>query len=397
MSEEIDKHVQRKYDVQQKLGKGAYGIVWRALDKKTKETLALKKVFDAFQNSTDAQRTYREVVYLLQMSHENIVQLRHVLKAENDKDIYLVFEYMETDLHATIRANILEEIHKQYIMYQAFKALLYMHSAGLVHRDMKPANLLLNSECLMKVADFGLARSVSARDAGAPDQGDNMTDYVATRWYRAPEILVGSSKYGFEADLWSLGCIFGEMINGKQVFGGSSTLNQVEVICELLDRPDDETIESLDSQFAKSMYDNVHISDTTRKSIEETPKLAERFQKKFPSASEDAIDLLMQLLRYDPTKRIQPRAGLTHEYCVQFHDPETEIVSNKTVGTNPDAADAGFFDAITENSGVQRGDFMSGVTDNKKIQTQQYRDMLYGICHAKSDAFAKSARRSERP
>ena len=74
------------------------------------------------------------------------------------------------------------------------------------------------------------------------------------------------------------------------------------------------------------MYDNVHISDTTRKSIEETPKLAERFQKKFPSASEDAIDLLMQLLRYDPTKRIQPRAGLTHEYCVQFHDPETEIV-----------------------------------------------------------------------
>ena len=127
MTEEIDKHVSRKYDVQQKLGKGAYGIVWRALDKKTKEQIALKKVFDAFQNSTDAQRTYREVVYLLQMNHENIVQLRHVLKAENDKDIYLVFEYMETDLHATIRANILEEIHKQYIMYQAFKALLYIY------------------------------------------------------------------------------------------------------------------------------------------------------------------------------------------------------------------------------------------------------------------------------
>merc|ERR1719506_2699781 len=94
------------------------------------------------------------------MNHENIVELKHVLKADNDKDIYLVFEYMETDLHATIRANILEEIHKQYIMYQSFKALMYMHSAKLVHRDMKPANLLLNSECLMKVADFGLARSL---------------------------------------------------------------------------------------------------------------------------------------------------------------------------------------------------------------------------------------------
>ena len=210
MSEDLDKHVTRKYEVSHKLGKGAYGIVWKAMDKKTKEQVALKKVFDAFQNSTDAQRTYREVVYLLQMHHENIVELKQCLKADNDKDIYLVFEYMETDLHATIRANILEEIHKQYIMYQAFKALKYMHSANIVHRDMKPANLLLNSECLMKVSDFGLARTVSeANDA----ETDIMTDYVATRWYRAPEILVGSTHYSYAADLWSLGCIFGEMIN----------------------------------------------------------------------------------------------------------------------------------------------------------------------------------------
>lgn len=215
MSEEVDKHVARKYEVSHKLGKGAYGIVWKATDKKTKEQVALKKVFDAFQNSTDAQRTYREVVYLLQMNHENIVELKQVLKADNDKDIYLVFEYMETDLHATIRANILEEIHKQYIMYQAFKALKYMHSANIVHRDMKPANLLLNSECLMKVADFGLARTFddSERAVSSKEQVDVMTDYVATRWYRAPEILVGSSRYGSKADLWSLGCIFGEMLN----------------------------------------------------------------------------------------------------------------------------------------------------------------------------------------
>jgi len=391
MTEEIDKHVSRKYDVQQKLGKGAYGIVWRALDKKSKEQIALKKVFDAFQNSTDAQRTYREVVYLLQMNHENIVQLRHVLKAENDKDIYLVFEYMETDLHATIRANILEEIHKQYIMYQAFKALLYMHSAGLVHRDMKPANLLLNSECLMKVADFGLARSVKEVSEAA-DNGveDVMTDYVATRWYRAPEILVGSTKYGFEADLWSLGCIFGEMINGKPFFSGSSTLNQLEVICETLDQPDDTAIEALNSKYAKSMYENINMKEEVRKDLLETPVLQERFKRKFPSASESAIDLLMQLLRYDPGARIKPREGLTHEYCVQFHDPETEILSRHTVGSNPEAADPGFFDALTESSGVQKQEFMSTVTDNKKISTGQYRDMLYGICHAKSDAFSKS-------
>lgn len=99
MSEEIDRHVLRKYDVIQKLGKGAYGIVWRATDKRTKEVVALKKIFDAFQNATDAQRTFREVMFLQEMKgHEHIVTLTNVLKADNDRDIYLVFEYMETDL-----------------------------------------------------------------------------------------------------------------------------------------------------------------------------------------------------------------------------------------------------------------------------------------------------------
>ena len=130
MSEEIDRHVLKRYEVQLKLGKGAYGIVWKAVDKRTKDCCALKKIFDAFQNSTDAQRTFREIEFLRQMSgHEHIITLFNVLKADNDRDIYLVFEYMETDLHAAIRANILQDIHKQYILWQTLKALKYMHSA----------------------------------------------------------------------------------------------------------------------------------------------------------------------------------------------------------------------------------------------------------------------------
>ena len=114
MSDEVDRHVLRKYEVVQKLGKGAYGIVWRAMDKKTKDVVALKKIFDAFQNATDAQRTFREIMFLQEMDgHEHIIRLTNVLKADNDRDIYLVFEYMETDLHAAIRANILQDIHKQ--------------------------------------------------------------------------------------------------------------------------------------------------------------------------------------------------------------------------------------------------------------------------------------------
>ena len=114
----------RKYEITQKLGKGAYAVVFKGVEKKSKEVVAIKKIFDAFQNSTDAQRTFREVMFLQEMKgHEHIILLTNVLKADNDRDIYLVFEYMETDLHAVIRANILEETHKQYIMYQAFKAL----------------------------------------------------------------------------------------------------------------------------------------------------------------------------------------------------------------------------------------------------------------------------------
>lgn len=191
MSEEIEPHIYKKFEILQKMGKGAYGIVWKAVVRQTKQTVALKKVFDAFHNDTDAQRTFREVMLLQELNgHENIVKLFNVIKAENDKDLYLVFEYMESDLHAVIRAGILEEIHKVYIIYQTLKALKYMHSAQIIHRDLKPSNILINSECLVKVADFGLARSILQYD---DESAPVMTEYVATRWYRAPEIVLGSN------------------------------------------------------------------------------------------------------------------------------------------------------------------------------------------------------------
>jgi len=367
--------VTRRYEVNQKLGKGAYGIVWNAQDKKTKETVALKKIFDAFQNSTDSQRTYREVVYLLQMKHENIIRLQQVLMADNDKDIYLVFEYMETDLHATIRANILEDIHKQYIMYQSFKALKYMHSADIVHRDMKPANLLLSSECLMKVADFGLARTLS--EIASEGKSDVMTDYVATRWYRAPEILVGSQVYGFAVDLWSLGCILGEMLNGKPVFSGSSTLNQLETISELLGHPTDEDLEGLKSAFAQSLYrgdGGIHLDEEKEARLANST-LQQRFTEKFPTASPEALQLLMALLVYHPAKRLTTDAGLVHPYCIQFSDTASEIAAKQKVGTNPEDAEQGYHkDAIANE-----------VNDNNKLKTQQYREMLSGICKAQTE------------
>lgn len=310
MSEHIDNHVTRKYEIQQRLGKGAYGIVWKAQDKKTRDTVALKKIFDAFQNSTDAQRTFREIMFLQELNgHENIVKLLDVMRAENDKDIYLVFEYMETDMHAVIRAGILEEIHQQYIIYQILKSLKYMHSGQLLHRDLKPANVLLNSECLVKLADFGLARSVKAQEEGS---NAVLTDYVATRWYRAPEILLGSTKYSKAVDMWSLGCILGEMLSKRPTFPGTSTLNQIERVIELTGRPSSEDMVSIKSTLASTMIDS--LPHTRQKSYHAT----------FPSASDSAIDLLRRLLQFNPKKRLTVDQALRHPYVAQFHNDDEE-------------------------------------------------------------------------
>jgi len=312
MSEEIDKHVLRKYEVGQRVGKGAYGIVWKAVDRKTRKTVALKKIFDAFQNSTDAQRTFREIMFLQELNaqhHENIIRLLNVLKADNDKDIYLVFEYMEINLHAVVRANILEEVHKKYIVYQALKSLKYMHSGELLHRDMKPSNLLLNSDCHVKLCDFGLARSIADLD---DEKSHVLTDYVATRWYRAPEILLGSTRYTKGVDMWSIGCILGELLGGQPMFPGESTMNQLEKILEVSGKPTREDIKAIRSRFTSEMLDSITI------------KRPITLEHMYPNASPEAIDLLRKLLQFNPDKRLTAEQALAHPYLAQFHCPEDE-------------------------------------------------------------------------
>ena len=196
---------------------------------------------------------------------------------------------MDTDLHAVIRANILEDIHKQYIIYQVLKCLKFMHSANLLHRDLKPSNLLLNSECHVKVADFGLARSLDTKE---PDQTPILTDYVATRWYRAPEILLGSNKYTKGVDMWSLGCILAELLLGKPVFPGTSTLNQLDRVMEVIGRPTIDDIDSIDCPLAQTMLESL------------PPTKPKRLRDIFPTASDDSLDLLKSLLHCNPLKRL---------------------------------------------------------------------------------------------
>ena len=331
------------------MGKGAYGIVWKAIDKRTREIVALKKNFDAFQNATDAQRTFREILFLQELSgHENIIRLLNVIRAENDRDIYLIFDYMETDLHAVIRANILEDIHKQYIIYQILKCLKYMHSADVLHRDLKPSNILLNSECHVKVADYGLARSVASTES---DSQPLLTDYVATRWYRAPEILLGSTKYTKGVDMWSLGCILAELLLGKPVFPGTSTLNQLDRIMEVTGRPLPEDIEAIQSSLAATMLES--LPATKPKPLRDL----------FPAASDDALDLLKNLLQFNPSKRLSADEALEHPYVSQFHNPDDEPTCKKKIKITMD--------------------------DNHKFSIREYRDKLYSDIHKRKKELRK--------
>ncbi|XP_065200228.1 extracellular signal-regulated kinase 2-like [Planococcus citri] len=306
---ELDSHVLDRYIVKRRIGKGAYGIVWRAIDKKSKTEVALKKIFDAFQNKTDAQRTYREIFYLQRFSeHPNIVRLFHIHRALNCNDIYLVFEYMEVDLHKVIRkGNILKDIHNRYIIYQILKAIAYIHSANVIHRDLKPANILLNSECVCKVADFGLARSVQEQNSSYGERYDpSLTDYIATRWYRAPEILVASKMYQKGVDMWSIGCILAELLLGRPLFPGSSTINQIELIMSTVPPKSKADIKAISTGYGKSLLEKF------------TFVKSHTLNKKLRHVDEDAYDLLSKLLVFNPLHRITSTMALEHPYVNIF-------------------------------------------------------------------------------
>ncbi|CAD7694035.1 unnamed protein product [Nyctereutes procyonoides] len=317
---EVDDHVAQRYLLKRRLGKGAYGIVWKAVDRKTGEVVAIKKIFDAFRDKTDAQRTFREITLLQELGdHPNIIRLLDVIRAENDRDIYLVFESMDTDLNAVIcKGRLLRDVHKRYIFYQLLRATKYIHSGRVIHRDQKPSNILLDSSCVVKLCDFGLARPLS----GLPEEpaGQALTDYVATRWYRAPEVLLSSSWYTPGVDMWSLGCILGEMLRGRPLFPGTSTLHQLELILETIPPPSKEDLLALGSSYTASIL----------------PCLGARPQHTLdtllpPDTPPEALDLLGRLLVFAPDKRLSAAQALQHPYVRRFHCPAREWTLDSAV------------------------------------------------------------------
>nr|XP_004656445.1 mitogen-activated protein kinase 15 isoform X6 [Jaculus jaculus] len=310
---EVDRHIAQRYLLKRRLGKGAYGIVWKAVDRRTGEVVAIKKIFDAFKDQTDAQRTFREVMLLQAFGdHPNIIRLLHVIPAENDKDIYLVFESMDTDLNAVIqKGRLLEDIHKRCIFYQLLRATKFIHSGRVIHRDQKPSNVLLDASCRVKLCDFGLARSLSDLPEGP--EGQALTEYVATRWYRAPEVLLSSRRYTPGVDMWSLGCILGEMLRGQPLFPGTSTLHQLELILETISPPSIDELQALGSGYSALILHS--LGSRPRQTLDALLP---------PDTPTEALDLLRRLLVFAPDKRLSAAQALQHPYVQRFHCPDRE-------------------------------------------------------------------------
>jgi len=228
----------------------------------------------------------------------------------NFDEVYLYEELMEADLHAIIRSGQpLSDAHFQSFIYQTLCGLKYIHSADVLHRDLKPGNLLVNADCELKICDFGLARGFNQ----AQKQGF-MTEYVATRWYRAPEIMLSFANYASAIDVWSVGCILAELLAGKPIFKGRDYVDQLNQILHYLGTPSEDTLRRVGSPRAQDYIRSLPIR----------PRVP--FTQMFPHANPLALDLLAKMLNFDPAKRITCDQALEHPYLAVWHDPTDEPV-----------------------------------------------------------------------
>lgn len=302
-----------RYSLIRPIGQGAYGIVCSARDNITGENVAIKKISGIIDSHVDCKRTLREMRLLRHFQHENVISIKDVYvpaaDGPNFNDVYTVTELMDTDLHRIITSNQgLSDDHCQYFCYQILRALKHIHSARVLHRDLKPSNILVNGNCDLKICDFGLARVSNPNE-----EAHNLTAYVATRWYRAPEILLSNRSYTNAVDMWSVGCVLGEIIQRSPLFPGRDHLHQLNLITDLIGTPKGSDLGHAEFERAKTLIET-YIA----------PKEPVPLSKAFPTASPVLLDLLSRMLIFDPAKRITVEDALEHPYLAELHHPDDE-------------------------------------------------------------------------
>ncbi|XP_005949749.1 cyclin-dependent kinase-like 2 isoform X3 [Haplochromis burtoni] len=293
-----------RYESLGPVGEGSYGTVLKCRHRDTGRIVAIKKFMDSDDDKTVKKIAHREIKLLRQLRHENLVNLLEVWKRR--RRWYLVFEFVERTLLDDLEQNPsgLEINTCRQYLYQILRAAAFCHQQNIIHRDIKPENILISQDSVVKLCDFGFARTVASIS-----EGSVLTDYVATRWYRAPELLVGDIKYGKPVDVWALGCVLLEMLTGQPLFPGDSDLDQIYQIIRCFG--------NLKTHHQELFYRNPVFSGVT------LPESSDRLtlQQRFPTITPISLDLAQKCLHVDPERRAQCSQLLEHPLFTQdsFH------------------------------------------------------------------------------
>ncbi|KTW28136.1 mitogen-activated protein kinase 1 [Pneumocystis carinii B80] len=323
--------LQKGYEVIKGLGKGSYGVVCSAknIENDDNNKVAIKKITNIFSKKMVAKRALREIMLLQHFrNHKNITMLydMDIVDPSKFNELYLYEELMQANLNSIIKSDQpLTDAHFQSFIYQILCGLKYIHSANVLHRDLKPSNLLINADCKLKICDFGLSRGMSVNQGQGTEY---MTEYVTTRWYRAPEVMLSFQSYSKAIDLWSVGCILAELLGRKPFFKGSNYVDQLNQIFCILGTPNENIISKIKSASAQNYI----------RSLPTIPKMP--YSKIFPYANPDALDLLNCLLTFDPCDRISCEEALEHPYLIIWHDPKKEPVCSEQFDFGFEAIDS---------------------------------------------------------
>ncbi|XP_065062134.1 serine/threonine-protein kinase ICK-like [Rhopilema esculentum] len=335
-----------RYRMMKQLGDGTYGSVALAKATDTGETVAIKKMKKKFYSWEECMNL-REVKSLRKLNHANVVKLKEVIR-ENDQ-LFFVFEYMKENLYQLMknRDRLFPESVVRNITYQMLQGVAFMHKNGFFHRDMKPENVLCSGPELVKIADLGLAREIRSRPP--------YTDYVSTRWYRAPEVLLRSTNYSSPIDIFAIGCIMAETYTLRPLFPGSSEVDMIFKLCSVLGTPaKDDWPEGYQLAAAMNFKFPQMVSTPLKQLI--------------PNASPEAIQIIQDMLQWDPKKRPTASQALKYPYFQVGQNIQRARVSKRI--SVADRADPGTrFDAAREvennrTYGLEKKDSQFSVKDN---------------------------------
>jgi len=312
----LDKH----YDVTDIIGKGAYSIVFGGVDTRTGQKVAIKKIKQSiFDDEINTKRILREITILRQVKHEEVIEMLDIVpprRRETFSEYYIVFGRMRTDLQRLIHSSTkLQPAHITYLGYQIFRALKYLHSVDVVHRDLTPSNILVSQQCQIKICDFGLSRKTK--------QNTPMTKHVVTRWYRAPEIMCWD-EYNKPVDLWAAACILTELYLRKPLFPGEHFVHQLNLIFDFIGTPCEEDSKQITEDSILSFIQRLPKKKpvTWDKVLEDT------------DADDQVCDLISKVLIFNPQQRLQINEILGHPYFSHWHDSNDEPVGEKVISVD---------------------------------------------------------------